>query len=148
MRAALSGLAVLAFSCALVRGADASCSSVVEMGTIAYDPQADEPTRVPAAIDVRCSGPSQPKSVQIAIGSGATGRASLRALMADGPRALLYAIVLPDGRPWGDGSDGTSVQTVTLERGRARIPFLAVVEPHQRLPEGAYSDALTVSLSY
>lgn len=148
MRTATAALSALAFACAAALPASAACSASVEIGKLVYDPLALEATQLPGAVDLRCTGLTQPTTMQVSISAGVSGDPAHRTLVSDGPDVLRYAILLADGTPWGDGLGGAAPFTVSVVGRHARIPFVAVVPPHQLIGEGVYGDDLTVTLEY
>jgi spore coat protein U-like protein len=148
VRAALSAFSAVALALAPASYAQASCSAAVEIGVLSYDPLGGEPGRLPAALDLRCSGLTQTTSLQVSISGGTSGDAAHRTLVDGASHVLHYSIVLPDGQPWGDGTNGTSPYTVSVQSRHVRIPFVAIVPAGQTIGPGGYSDELTVTLEY
>ncbi len=97
-------------------------------------------------IVVRCDTAA---SVTIALSPG-FGTYALREMV--GPRGRLRYQIYTDQRSyrvWGDGSGGSVTVTVSVPAGgRVELPLYGMVPAQTGVPEGSYSDSLTVTVSF
>lgn len=140
----LSALSAWALAWPAPAPAAPGCSATVVHGFSfgGYDVFSPAPLTATARIRVVCPG----QTVQIAIGPGNSSRFDQRE-MRSGDGVLRYNVYQDPGLSvvWGDGTDGTSLVTVT---GTAQLVAYASVPPHQDAPAGAYFDDLVVTVFF
>jgi spore coat protein U-like protein len=137
--------ALLLIACASAANAT-TCSARVSVGTIDYDATDPAGGSFSGVIEVICSRAAAPLMARVSVDGGRSGDPARRALADGRGHTLAYALLLADGRPWGDGSRGTAAALQTIVANRTLIPFNAQIAPFQTMPPGVYSDRLTATV--
>lgn len=106
-----------------------------------YDPIGAASSDGVGAVRIRCDGPAQ---VTVGLGSGSGG--AVRA-MSSGADLLRYGLYADPSRlvPWGDGS---TAPTRGASGPEADLAVYGRIPAGQNVPAGAYSDVVTVLLSF
>lgn len=123
-----------------------TCSASVQ-GDLAfgtYDPLSPAP--LPSTARVRLSCPKG-LSAQVLLSSGNSGTFTWRELRSTSA-ALRYNVYQDAGGTvvWGDGSEGSSLYT--SGGGNEQLILYGRIPPAQDVPDGIYSDALTLTLVF
>jgi spore coat protein U-like protein len=101
-----------------------------------------------STITATCSN-SVPFSVALNAGNG-VGATVITRKMSSGPNAVNYAMYTDAGRTnvWGDGTPGSSVNTLTGTGAAQAIPVYGRIPTGQTPAIGIYSDTILVTLSF
>ena len=89
-------------------------------------------------------------AISLDAGVGAGASASARMLTGPGGARLMYGIYTDAARTtvWGDGSSGTLLQSGSGNGAVAPLQIYGRIPAGQNPPAGAYSDTLTVTVTY
>jgi spore coat protein U-like protein len=152
--ALLSASAPASALCTLLCACSASTTAVA-FG--AYNPLATAHLDISGAVRVRCGGVlGLFVPYEIELGKGSYGASHASRLMANGSQRLQYNLYTDSARMtvWGDGSGGSqtlsdSVTIVLLGGTSNDHPVYGRIPRGQTsLPPGAYSDTVTVTVTY
>jgi spore coat protein U-like protein len=101
-----------------------------------------------STITATCSN-SVPFSIALNAGNG-VGATVITRKMSSGPNAVDYAMYTDAGRTnvWGDGTPGSSVNTLTGTGAAQAIPVYGRIPTGQTPAIGIYSDTILVTLTF
>lgn len=140
---------------------DVSCSVTVNMpvsfGT--YNPISGSPLNSNGTVSETCTNtapPAQQVTLTIALSKGTAGSYSPRTMNDGAGHTLQYNLYVtaPPGAIWGDGTGGTSTQSVRLtipprtSRNASQTIFGQMPALQTSAVPGSYSDSITVTVTY
>ena len=143
--------------------AQVACNvAVAPLGFGVYDTLSPVDNQVNGGVTLECrliaSNAAHRISYSIAIGAGDSGSFAQRTMRAPGrPDRLAYNVFLTRVSPstiWGDGTGGSVPATgsITVNKTTPRrplsIPMIGVIPAGQTVGAGAYSDTLTVTITW
>jgi spore coat protein U-like protein len=113
-----------------------------------YDPNSGTPNDASTTLSVTCSNG---ETYDIALDEGAgTGATVAARLMMNGANTLSFGLFTNAGRTtsWGDGTLGTSTVAGTGNGAAQSISVYGRIPIGQLVASGAYTDTITVTLTY
>lgn len=144
-------LALAFWACSTPAHAEPGCSldSLTGPAFGFYDPLSFQPTTTLGSINLCCTEMGS-SSVLLELSTGHSGDATERSMVSGG-NELVYNLFLDAAyaQVWGDGSNGTARYEVAQPAdGCTSLPVYGRMPARQPVPAGAYSDTLTVTLTF
>lgn len=151
-RASRRALLFAALVAAPLAPAHACTISAVGVAFGAYNPQAAGNDDGTGTVNLAC--PTSVTAPIVALSAGLSGVITART-MKSGSHSLPYNLYTTTARTiiWGDGSSGTVIQTLsggTISGGTRNFSrsIFGRIAPHQNVQAGAYSDTITVTVTF